>query len=67
MRPLLKFAVLDRQRNAYIRNELNVTPLYIRKYEIANLAHDEIWEKIDEYGKTKDNLGFKGTDPRPKP
>jgi hypothetical protein len=58
---------MDRQRNADIRNGLNVTALYIRKYKIANLADDEIWEKINRYGKTKDNLSFKGTDPRPKP
>jgi hypothetical protein len=79
--PLLKLAVLDRQKNDDIRNGSNVTAPYIRKYktaqnqiyrlnkwmEIANLADDEIWKKIDEDGKTKDTLSFKGTDTRPKP
>jgi len=31
LRPLLKLAVLDRQRNADIRNGLNVTAPYIIK------------------------------------
>jgi len=73
---------LDRQRNADIRNGLNVTAPYIRKYKTAQTQPDRSPKQMDgnrqprqridmgedrQRWKDQGHLELYRTDPRPKP